>query len=148
MTIKLLKKNKNKFAAILLLLSACSCSPNIIFRTSFYTIADKKPTRINEYNIKSKKLTKVENQIKTVTIFKLKDSDKKFIKKSLQNVGINKSFCWVSDSSPTQYYYKYEIILDDNSISENCVSKPIKNEIFVTFHSIGDTIKKRVNKFK
>lgn len=144
MTIKFRKKNKNKFAAILLLLSACSCAPNIIFRTSFHTIADNKPARINEYNIKRKKLTKVENQIKTVKKFKLKNSDKKFIKNSLNKVGINKSFCWVSDSSPTQYYYKYEIILDDKSISENCVSKPIKNEIFETFHSIGDTIKKRV----
>lgn len=148
MTIKFLKKNKNKFATIFLLLSTCSCAPNMIFRTSFYTIADNKPTRITEYNIKSKKLTKVENHIKTVTIFKLKNSDKKFIKNSLHKVGINKSFCWVSDSSPTQYYYKYEIILHDNSISENCVSKPIRNEIFVTFHSIGDTIKKRVKKIK
>lgn len=145
MSLKFKEINAIKVAPIFLLLLLCSCGPNIILKTSYYSGTDKKPTRFYEYNLKSKKLTKIDNKITAVQIFKLKNADRKFIKKSLNNVGIDNNFCWISNSTSPKYYYKYEIILGEKSESENCVSTPIKYEIFEAFHTIKDTIRKRVN---
>ncbi len=122
----------------------CSCKPKIILKTSFFEGENKDVKRLYEYNTKEKLLTKIENGKKTIQKLYLKNTDKKFIRNNLNKIKIKENFCWISNGTLPDYYYKYEIIFDENGNNAECIDKPIKYEIFETYNAIKDTLKTRL----
>lgn len=133
-----------KVLCIFFLLILFSCNSKVILKTSYFEGEPKKLTRYFEYNTKEKQITKIETQDNSIQRFKLKNKDKKFIANSLKRLNINENFCWISYNTPSEYYYKYEIIFNENIKEVKCITDIVRSEINETYHAIRDTIKRRI----
>lgn len=117
-------------------------SKDFILKTYYYEGNNNELKRFYEYNTKDKLYISKVNDSITEKRINLKNREKNAILNKLHDNGVLENFCWLSVDTPSEYHFKYEIILNPQKPMSKCIDSPIQYGLFETYHTVKELIRK------